>query len=111
VMAGDYQGAALAAFYTPGQPVTYRFGASMAEPGRLSQYEVWPDRRLDQPGLMGRDAIIVMSRPGTDLGSCFESIEPLQTLTIRIAGLEVRTMYLFHGKGFRGMKVNERSHG
>ena len=102
IMCNEYQFAALAAFYTPGQPKTYRYATYLPFPERMSQYEIWPDRRLDNPELVGRDAIVV-SGVFKELAEAFDEMTALQPVEIHIAGVKVRTIYLSYGRNFKGL--------
>ena len=64
---------------------------------------MWPDRRLDQPQLLGRDALIISPRPELPLNTSFERVDDPEPLPILIAGQEIRTLYLIHATGFKGM--------
>ncbi|TVQ58991.1 MAG: hypothetical protein EA379_12275, partial [Phycisphaerales bacterium] len=57
VISAAYGPASLLAFYLPGQPVTYcARGVLGAQP---SQYDFFPDTRLDDPALRGRPALLL----------------------------------------------------
>lgn len=105
ILAEDYQVASQAAFYTPGQPRTFYAGSHFADPRvrrRLTQFDVWPDRQLDQPSLLGRDAIYV-GYMNEHLASRFERVEPLADEEIWRGGLKVRRFLLHRCIGFKGM--------
>jgi 4-amino-4-deoxy-L-arabinose transferase-like glycosyltransferase len=110
VMCEDYQTTAEAAFYVTGQPKTYYVGSWLQQPARLTQYDLWPDRRLDNPDLLGRDAIYYghdgvagSGLPPDDLVAAFDSVERLADLKIFREGLEIRDFRLWRCKGFKGM--------
>jgi undecaprenyl-diphosphatase len=110
VMCEDYQSTAEAAFYVDGQPITYYVGSWLARPARLSQYDLWPDRRLDNPALFGRDAIYYghdgvagSGLPPPEFVAAFQSVEKLPDLKIYREGLEIRSFRLWRCKGFKGM--------
>ncbi len=117
ILCEDYMETAEAAFYTPGQPITYCAGAYTADPKRHTQYDIWPDRRLDQPELRGRDAIYVgymddqRRNDGTivpgKLRAAFSSIEELPEEPIIRKGLKVRRFKLYRCIGFKGMTLGE----
>ena len=123
----DYQQAAAVAFYLDGQPPTYAASSYYHEdPGRMTQYDVWPDRNLgpDSP-LVGKNAIFLgrHEMPFPDLLNAFERVEgvpstrmkqvdgkwievPIQrAFKVEIVkdGLEVRTFRYFKCYGFKGM--------
>jgi hypothetical protein len=111
VMCEDYQSTAEAAFYVQGQPRTFYVGSWLAQPARLTQYDLWPDRRLDNPDLIGRDAIYYghagvagSGMPPADFVAAFESVERLPDLKIFREGLEIRDFRLWRCKGFKGMR-------
>ncbi len=107
VMAEEYQWTSEAAFYTKGQPKTYYLGSWFADPERrwrLTQFDVWPDRALDQPQLVGRDAIVVAHEPfPAQLEQAFASVERLPDLDIQSRGVKVRTFRLWRCTGFKGL--------
>lgn len=123
----DYQQAAALAFYLEGQPPTYAASSYYkVDPGRMTQYDVWPSRNLgpDSP-LVGKNAIFLgrHEMPFPDLLAAFERVEgvpstrmkevdgkwievPIQR-AIKVElyqdGLEVRTFRYFRCYGFKGM--------
>ena len=105
ILCQDYQVAAQAAFYTPGQPKTFYVSSYYHDPAwrrRLSQYDIWPDRRLDQPSLLGRDAIFI-GYENPELHAAFDRFETLPEEQIVRGGVRVRTFRLHRGIGFKGM--------
>jgi hypothetical protein len=88
VLAEDYQSASELAFYTAGQPKTYSAGSYTHNPKHRTQFDIWPDRDLAQPGLRGRDAIYVGDRRPEILGA-FDSVERLADLTITPYALDL----------------------
>jgi hypothetical protein len=111
VMCEDYQSTAEAAFYTAGQPATYYVGSWLAQPARLSQYDIWSDRRLDNPTLLGRDAIYFghdgvagSGMPPAEFVAAFESVEKIPDIKIYREGLEIRSFRLWRCHGFKGMQ-------
>jgi 4-amino-4-deoxy-L-arabinose transferase-like glycosyltransferase len=105
VMSDKYWLAGLMAFYVDGHPKTYYVGSWWRDPetrDRLSQYDMWPDRALDRPELIGRDAIYV-GQDHPELQSAFESVERLPNLPIVRQGVVLREQKIFIGRGFRGM--------
>ena len=110
VMCEDYQSTAEAAFYVAGRPQTFYVGSWLQRPARLTQYDLWPDRRLDRPELIGRDAIYYghdgvagSGLPPADLVAAFESVEKLPDVKILREGLDVREFRLWRCRGFKGM--------
>ena len=110
VMCEDYQSTAEAAFYVAGQPQTFYAGSWFGAPARLSQYDLWPDRRLDRPDLIGRDAIYYgheavtgSGMPPDDFVAAFDSVERLPDVKIYRQGLLIREFNLWRCKGFKGM--------
>jgi hypothetical protein len=92
------------AFYVPGQPKTYCAGSYFGK--RLSQYDIWPDRRLDPTSpLVGRDAVYIGkggSLPEPVL-KAFQDVEKLPELPIMVRGTIVRTFKVWRCRGFLGM--------
>jgi hypothetical protein len=105
ILCDSYMQTALMAFYVPGQPKTFYAGSYFARPSRLTQYDLWPDRRLDQPELIGRNAVYVgkggpMPEP---LPSAFERVEKLPEIPVRTGGVVVETFKVWRCWGFRGL--------
>jgi hypothetical protein len=105
ILCEDYQQVAETAFYADGQPRTYYAGSYFAkrhERKRFSQYDMWPDRALDQPGLRDRNAIYVgyITR---DVENAFASVEELPRLDIMRDGLKIRSFRVFRCLRFKGM--------
>ena len=71
-----YGRAAQLAFYLPGRP-TVVCASSMIAGGRRTQYDWWPETRLDYPSLAGRPAVVVGGRR-EDWLQVFDSVgEPI----------------------------------
>lgn len=104
ILCDDYQQTAEAAFYTRGQPRTYCAGPYFGK--RLSQYDMWPDRRLhDNPELLGKDAVYV-GKGGSlpkEVEAAFERTERLRPIPIIVAGVEVKSFKLWRCYGFKGL--------
>ena len=117
VLSQDYQTTAACAFYVPGQPVTYYVGSYFTDPtvrNRQSQYDMWENRRLDQPELIGRDAIYVDAGGPSpsmleDLRRAFDTVEPLPVLDIVQRGQKIRSFTLWRCENFRGMTYPAQS--
>jgi hypothetical protein len=105
ILCDDYQQTAELAFYVDGQPITYCAGTYYSSPKRHTQYDVWPDRRLDAPQMRGRDAIVIGKGGGIhpDIVKAFERVERLPTLDILSHGERVRSVTPFRCYGFKGM--------
>ena len=106
VIADDYQTSALMEFYVAGQPRTYVAGSYFADPrkrSRMTQWDIWPDRRLDDPALLGRDAIYVDRFRQEDIVAAFESVEALPRREVLVNGVKVRTLGIWVCRGFKGM--------
>ncbi|MGD9693061.1 MAG: glycosyltransferase family 39 protein [Phycisphaerales bacterium] len=72
-----YGPASSLAFYLPDHPVTHCARAALG--GEPSQYDYFPDTRLDNPSLEGRNALLI----GADAerwSALFERVEPLGSL-------------------------------
>ncbi|MGA2496660.1 MAG: glycosyltransferase family 39 protein [Tepidisphaeraceae bacterium] len=113
ILGEKYQFTAELAFYVEGHPKTYCVGSWLEHPtrrARASQYDIWTDRRLDRPDLLGRDAIFMgddpddPQQPAYDLMAAFETFERLPPVEIYRAGARVRVFDLWVGRGFKGMK-------
>jgi hypothetical protein len=111
IMCDDYQQTAEMAFYVPGQPRTYCAGPYSVGK-RLSQYDMWPDRRLDRSSpLVGHDAIYV-GKGGelpSEIISAFDRVERCPDLSISVRGVNIHTFktYACHGfKGFNPIALN-----
>jgi hypothetical protein len=110
IMAGDYQIAAELAFYMPGQPKTFCIGSYFADSSQrepFSQYDLWPDRRLDpvsaaEHGLIGRDALY-LGPMTADLRRAFDQVQQLPDLMVEEHGLMVRRVQAWRCQGFRGI--------
>jgi len=105
ILGQTYELTAESAFYMTGQPRTYCAGSyfdgrDVREP--YSQYDMWPDRALEQPGLLGRDAVYagVMT---PDVRAAFARVDALPPVQVRRRGLPVRQVLLWRCTGFRGM--------
>jgi hypothetical protein len=107
VMAEDYQVASELAFYVDGHPKTYAIGSYFARPTerkRRSQFDLWPDRSLDRPVLLGKDAIYVGYAPrGQDLQNAFEEVKRLKDVVIIERGIEIRRFQVWRCRNFQGM--------
>lgn len=95
----NYAYAAVASFYTPGNPMVWQFGDPSAY-GRA--YQFWMKRE----NWMGRDAIYFRDRPLKEstrrvLEQAFDLVEEEPPLDIYASGRRVRTWYVFRCYGFR----------
>lgn len=112
IMAEKYDFAAELAFYVKGQPKTYYVGSWFADyehrRARSSQYDLWPDRRLDKPELLGKDAIFFGYDPPPDLIAAFDSVEKIPDVRIDRRGFNVRVFHLWKCRGFKGMTKPEK---
>lgn len=107
VLCEKYDFTAQMAFYVEGRPKTYCVGAWFADPQRRtrhSQYDLWPDRSLDQPQLLGQDAVFVGYEPPADLLAAFDRVEKTPPFDVVRRGLTVRTFNVWRCYGFKGMK-------
>lgn len=101
----DYQTTAELAFYAPGQPKTYYASSYFTvSPGRLCQYDMWPDRSLDPENttLLGKDAIYV-GYMRKQLAAAFDSVEPQPDEVIMRRGYEVQRFLIWRCRGFKGL--------
>jgi len=105
VLCDKYQLAGLMAFYVQGQPKTYCAGSYWSDAkkrDRLSQYDMWPDRALDQDLLRGRDAIYI-GQDAEELGEVFDRVVKLPNLPIERNGVVLREQKIYVCYGFHGM--------
>ena len=105
ILCDDYQQTALASFYARGQPPTYCAGPYFGK--RLSQYDIWPDRRLNNnPALLGKNVVYV-GKGGAlpkEVENAFDRTERLPPIPIMVAGVEVRSLKLWRCYGFKGFR-------
>jgi undecaprenyl-diphosphatase len=105
VLCDDYMQTAETAFYVRGQPRTYYAGSYYGDAKRMTQYDMWPDRRLDAAGLLGRNVVYV-GKGGPvppDIERAFDRIERLPEVPIVVRGVTVRTFKMWIGYNFKGM--------
>jgi hypothetical protein len=103
VLCDNYQTTAEMAFYVEGQPKTYCAGSYFQRnPKRFTQYDMWPDRALDQPALEGRDAVYVGEHP--DVRRSFQWVEGPNQFVVRQSGQEVRDYTYWRCHGFKLMR-------
>jgi len=119
IVAEKYEFAAELAFYVDDHPKTYCMGAyfeDLDRRSRMSQYDLWPDRRLDDPALLGRDVIFVgysldkqhKDDPPAELGpDRFLSVRKLHPVEIARRDLPIRTFNIWL---CRGLKAPLRPH-
>lgn len=106
VLSDKYQLTGLMAFYVQGQPKVYCVGSYWPDPrrrDRLSQYDMWPDRSLEQDSLIGRDAVYV-GQDAPELSEVFDRVEKLPNVPIVRGGVTLREQKIFVCYGFKGMK-------
>jgi hypothetical protein len=105
ILCDDYMQTAEAAFYTEGRPKTFYAGSYYQDAKRFTQYDMWPDRRLDNPQLRGKTVIFV-GKGGEmvpDIVRAFDKLEPLPDVDIIVRGVKVRTFRTWIGTNFKGM--------
>ena len=106
VLCEDYMDASQLAFYLPGQPKTYFAGSYWSDLSvrrRWTQFDIWPDRRLDRPELIGRDVIYVGTMAYRPLRESFDSVEKLPDITLPVAGQTLRSWTVWRCRKFHGM--------
>jgi hypothetical protein len=109
ILCEDYKTTAEMAFYVDGHPKTFCIGPyveKVEDRKRRSQYDVWPDRSLEQPSLRGRDAIYV-GHESDDLPKAFKSVQRLEDVEIWRRGQKTRRFRLFLCKDFQGMTLKD----
>jgi hypothetical protein len=107
ILCEDYQDASQLAFYVDGQPKTYFAGSYWTDPEvrrRFTQFDMWPDRRLDRKELIGQDAIYVGSVSFDPMKQSFEKIEFLRDVVVERQGMKVRSFWVWRCTGFKGMQ-------
>ncbi len=107
VLCEDYQDAASLEFYLPGHPKTYFAGSYWTDPQvrrRLTQYDMWPDRRLDRPELLNQDAIYIGTMAYEPLRESFDSVRQLPDIVVSRDGMEIRSYTVWQCTGFKGMR-------
>jgi hypothetical protein len=107
VLCEDYMQTAEMAFYVEGNPRTFCVGpyiTKVDDRKRRTQYDVWPDRSLAQPGLRGRDAIYV-GYLNDDVRRSFASVEELAEEPIFRRGQKVRRFKVYRCRDFRGLAL------
>lgn len=106
ILCEDYQDASQLEFYVPGQPKTYFVGSywtNSALRRRLTQFDLWPDRQLDSPELLGKDAIYIGTTAYEPFKSSFARVEKLSDITVSRNGMEIRSFPVWRCIGFKGM--------
>lgn len=96
VIAQHYGRASLMAFYLKGRPTVRCSSSRMG--GRRTQYDLWPDASLDDPGLLGRPALVF----GGTLDQWAPSFERVEELGV-LPGETKKGRLAFVGYGYRGM--------
>jgi hypothetical protein len=107
ILCDDYQQTAEMAFYVVNHPKTYCAGPYFDDPKRLSQYDMWPDRRLDASSeLIGKDAIYVGKggRIPDEVKTAFERVGEREMIPIQVQGVTVRSFKVWRCHGFKGMR-------
>ena len=95
------------AFYVRGQPRTYCAGPYSVGK-RLSQYDMWPDRRLDRTSLLvGQDAIYIGKGDGMPLEviAAFDSVQRCEPLDIKAHGVIIHIFHFYRRHGFKGFNA------
>ncbi|MEO0511552.1 MAG: glycosyltransferase family 39 protein [Planctomycetota bacterium] len=97
-IAQHYGRASLLAFYLPGRPTVYC--ASAFTGGRRSQYDVWAETDLADPGLAGRTAVLSGAKQW-QWAEAFDEVEPVGPLE-----RDHKKRAVFVGRGFRGFAAD-----
>jgi Dolichyl-phosphate-mannose-protein mannosyltransferase len=106
VLCEDYQDASQLEFYVQGQPKAYLVGSYWTNPQlrrRFTQFDLWPDRQLDRPELIGKDAIYIGTTAYPPFKDSFARIEKLSDITVSRNGMEIRSFPVWRCFGFKGM--------
>jgi 4-amino-4-deoxy-L-arabinose transferase-like glycosyltransferase len=108
VLCEAYEDASELEFYLRGHPTTYFAGSYWTAPfpirRRWTQFDIWPDRALDQPSLIGRDAIYVGFAGYAPLKDSFASMERLPDVVVEVKGMVVQRCSIWKCSGFKGMR-------
>jgi hypothetical protein len=107
VLCEAYEDASELAFYLPGQPQTYFAGSYWTDlkvRRRWTQFDIWPDRSLDRPELVGKDAIYIGFAGYAPLKQSFEKVDRLPDIVVEVKGLELQRIAVCKCTGFKGMK-------
>lgn len=107
VLARTYQDASLLGFYVKGQPRTYNVGSYLIgrERTRHSQFDVWKDRDLSDPRLVGQDAIFFGKLDADNvIRNAFQRMEKVEDVRIVRGGLELHSRQIWVGYGFKGLR-------
>jgi hypothetical protein len=111
VLCEAYEDASELAFYLPGQPKTYFAGSYWTDierdgkpiRRRWTQFDLWPDRQLDRPELIGKDSIYIGTMHYAPLRQSFASVERLPDIVVTVKGVDVVTWTVWKCRGFKGM--------
>jgi undecaprenyl-diphosphatase len=111
ILCEDYMDASQLAFYAAGQPRTYFAGSYWTQierdgipiRRRWTQFDIWPDRQLDRPELIGKDAIYIGTMADAPLRESFDSVQRLPDITVYVRGLAIRSWTVWRCRGFKGM--------
>jgi len=106
VLCEAYEDASELAFYLPGHPKTYFAGSYWTDVSvrrRWTQFDLWPDRSLDQPELFGKDAIYIGHAGYAPLKESFTTMQRLPDINISVRGMPVQSIEMWRGIGFKGM--------
>jgi hypothetical protein len=111
VLCEAYEDASELAFYLPGQPKTYFAGSYWTDierngipiRRRWTQFDLWPDRQLDRPELIGQDSIYIGTMADAPLRESFDSVERLPDIIVKIRDVEVTRWTVWRCRGFHGM--------
>lgn len=95
VIGQHYGRASQMSFYVPGRPTVYCSSAWMG--GRKTQYDMWERTSLDNPALLGRNAVL-LGASAEEWALAFERVEPAGELR----GERKRGRAAFLGFGYRG---------
>jgi hypothetical protein len=106
VLCEAYEDASLLAFYLPGHPKTYFAGSYWTDPRvrrRWTQFDLWPDRQLNRPELLGCDAIYIGFAGYAPLKQSFASMERLADIDVKVKNTQVQRFTVWKCMGFKGM--------
>ncbi len=106
VLCEDYQDASQLAFIlTVNQkPISsVPTGLSQSTADEKTQFDMWPDRELNRPELIGKDVIYLGTMSYEPLRESFDSVEKLPVVVVNRNGFDIRQYALWRCRGFHGI--------
>jgi hypothetical protein len=113
VFTRHYQDGSILAFYTPGRPNTRDIGSYLTGPEqtRRSQFDLWPHRSMEDPAILGSDAVFMGSLDDAGvIRRAFDRVVQAEEVVIQRQGQEVRRAKLWLCYGFKGIERPATAH-